>query len=55
MGSGSIFYNRIAKGFASLCCGFPGVAPIPYVQDSTLNVTIPNIRSTTVLFDVYQL
>ena len=54
--SGSIFYNRIrrvfvCKCFASLCCGYCGAAPVPYVQDSVLNPPDTYIGSATVLPD----
>ena len=42
----------VYKHFASLCCGYLGAAPIPYVQDTILNLPNPYIRSTTVLLDI---
>ena len=51
-----IFSIRIAKGFiyksfASLCCGYLGDAPSPYVQDIILNLPNPYFRSSTILLD----
>ena len=37
--------------FASLRCGYLGSAPIPYVQDTILNLPNSYLRSTTVILD----
>ena len=41
----------MCKSLASLCCGYPGAAPVHYVQDANLNLPNPYLRSTTVLLD----
>ena len=38
----------VLNSFASLCCGYLGAAPIPYVQDNILNLPNPYLRSTTI-------
>ena len=40
----------VCKCYALLSCGFRGAAPIPYVQDSILNLAHCYIRSTTLLY-----
>ena len=42
----------IYNSFASLYCGYLGAAPIPYVQDTVLNLHNPYLRRTTVLLDI---
>ena len=44
----SVFFY---KNFASLCCGYLGAVPIPYVQDTILNLLKPYLRSATILLD----
>ena len=41
----------VHKSFASLCCGYLGPAPTPYVQDVILNLPNSYLRSNTILLD----
>ena len=52
--SGGIFPIIIAKvfftfkSFASLCCSYLRAAPIPYIQDTILNLLNSYLRTTTI-------
>ena len=41
----------ILTSLASLCCGYLGAPPIPYIHDAMLNLPNLYLRSTTVLLD----